>query len=148
MSLRARQPDVEQAPLLRDVATPDWQLALLDARQEDGLPFEPLRTVERQQVDTAARARAEALVQQLDEVLDLAVELLREPDEPRQVGLPRLLALAELLRHLGEEPLANGELAHRFRRRAVPAAQRLQQLASGVARQQRRALERDPSVVD
>ena len=99
-------------------------------------------------MDTAARARAEALVQQLDEVLDFAVELLREPDEPRQVRLPRLLALAELLRHLGEQPLTNGELAHDLGGRAAPAAQRLQQLASRVARQQRRALERDPGVVE
>src|SRR3954471_7654620 len=129
MPLRLRQADAEQTPFLRDVAAPDRQLALLDARQEDGLPLEPLRAVECQQVDTAARARAEALVQQLDEVLDLAVELLCQPDEPRQVRLSRLLALAELLRHLGEEPLTNGELAHDFSSRAAPAAKRLQQLA-------------------
>src|SRR3954470_12824570 len=148
MPLRARQPDVEQTPFLRDVAAPHRQLALLDARQEDGLPLEPLRAVECQQVDTASRARTETLVQQLDEVLDLAVELLCQPDEPRQVRLPRLLALAELLGHLGEEPLADRELAHDLAGGPPPAAERLQQLASRVARQQRRALERDPGVVE
>src|SRR5436305_6599162 len=110
MPLRPGQPDVEQAPLLGDVAAPDWQLALLQSRQENRLPLEPLRPVERQQVDAAAGALAEALVQQRDEIADLAVELLGQPHEPRQIGLPRLLSLAELLRHLGEEPLAEGEL--------------------------------------
>src|SRR5262249_48965706 len=104
MALRTRQPDVEQPPLLRDVAASNRELAFLDTRQEDGLPFESLRPVERQQVDAAARTRAEALVQQLDEVVHVPLTLLGQPNEPCQVGLTRLLALAELLRHLGEQP--------------------------------------------
>jgi hypothetical protein len=61
--LGPRQPDIEQASLLVDVAAPDRQLALLDMREEDGLPLQSLRPVQREQVDAAAGALAEALVQ-------------------------------------------------------------------------------------
>src|SRR5204863_3438013 len=129
MPLRPRQPDVEQAPLLGDLAAAHRQLALLDTRQEDGLPLEPLRPMQRQQVDAATGALPEALVEEVDEAVDLAGMFLGEPHEPRQVGLPRLLALAELLRHLREEPLPQGKVAHDLGSRPSPTTQRLQQLA-------------------
>src|SRR5436190_13087356 len=76
MPLRPRRPDVEQAPLLGDLAAAHRELALLDTRQEDGLPLEPFRPMQRQQVYAAAGALPEALVEQVDEAVDLAGELL------------------------------------------------------------------------
>src|SRR6185369_7666803 len=105
------QPDVEQTPLLVDVAAPDRQLTLLDVGEEDGVPLQSLRPVEREQMDAVAGGLAEALVQRVDEAADVAVELLREPHKARQVCLPRLLALAELLGHLLEQPLPDRKLA-------------------------------------
>jgi hypothetical protein len=84
----------------------------------------------------------------VDEAADVAVELLRETHEARQVCLPRLLALPELLGHLVEEPLRDGDLAHDLTGRPASAPERLQQPAGRVAREQRRALERDPGVVE
>jgi hypothetical protein len=89
-----------------------------------------------------------ALSQRRDEALDLAVELLREAHEPGEVGLPRLLPLAELVRRLREEAVPDGELAHDLGSRSPQAAERLEHLPSRVACEQRRALERDRGVME
>ena len=67
-------------------------------RDEDGVELEPLRAVQRQQMDSAARlaAVAEAAFQLRDERRPVELrELLRERDEPSEVALPYELALAE-----------------------------------------------------
>ena len=103
--------------------------------------------MQRQQVHAAPRGRAEALVQRRDERADVAVELLGQPHEAREVGLPRLLALAELLRRRDEPALRERRLADDRPRGDVAARQHLQQSPRRVAREQRRALERDARVV-
>ena len=56
--LRAREADVEESPLLRYLRRGfrelDRQLLLLDVRDEHRLELEPLRAVQRQEMDTAA----------------------------------------------------------------------------------------------
>src|SRR5204863_4835094 len=95
MPARARDADVQQPPLLVLVAAADRQLALLETRDEHSVELEPLRAVQRQQVDAAARARAEALVQRGAEVRARAVERRCQPNEPPQVRLPRVLAVSQ-----------------------------------------------------
>src|SRR5205085_2776352 len=78
------------------------QLALLDARDEDGFEFEPLRAVERQQMNAGpfAARRPEACLEVGDEVArraDAVVELRGQLDEAAEVGLTDQLALAELV---------------------------------------------------
>ena len=87
--LRARQADVEQPPLLGDrvrrLRLPHRQLLLLHTRDEHRLELEPLRAVQRQEVDAAARlaAVAEAPLELRDEAGAVEVgELLGQPDEP------------------------------------------------------------------
>jgi hypothetical protein len=100
--LGTREPDVEQSPLLGEgrlrLRELGGKLALLEARQEDGLEFEPLRAVVRQQVDASPGPRAEALLEVRDELDRVALELLGELDEPGKVVLARDLALAEAVR--------------------------------------------------
>src|SRR5689334_4641416 len=91
--------------------------------------------------------RAEALVEQLDERRDAALELLGEPHEPCKIRLPRLLALAELLRRPLEPPLRERRRAHRRTCFVRLARQRLQQPPRRVAREKGGALERDPRLV-
>ena len=72
----ARDADVEQTPLLRDrVGVAERllarQLALLDPGQEDRVPLEPFRAVQRQQVDTALGAVVETGAQPLDPSADV-----------------------------------------------------------------------------
>src|SRR5206468_1495048 len=69
--------DVEEAPFLVLVAPTNRQLALLDARDEDRVELEPLRAVQREQMDAAARTRAEALVQRRSEVAAAPLERRR-----------------------------------------------------------------------
>src|SRR5512138_3679922 len=99
-------------------------------------------------MDSDAGRLTETLVEQLDKVVDLEFEPLCESHEPGEVRLPRLLALAELLRRLREEPLPDGELANHLGCGPVPAPQQLQQLPGRVAREQGRPLERDASLVE
>ena len=129
------------------------QLALLEPREEHRLELEPFRPVQRQEVDAAAGARPEALLQARRELRDRAfavVELLREPHEAREVGLPRLLPLAELLgRAFRASPPPPGErepLPQNLGRATVP--ERLDQTARRVTREQRRTLERNAGVVE
>ena len=63
-------------------------------------------------MDAAAGARAEALVQHGDERVGVAVERLAEPHEACEVGLTRLLALAELVRRRLEPALCEGGRPH------------------------------------
>ena len=61
MAAGARQADVEQPPLLRERLVvvdrlADRQGALLEAREQHGVPLEPLRPVEREQVHAVGRA--------------------------------------------------------------------------------------------
>src|SRR5205814_3175270 len=96
------------------------------------------------QVDAALGAMVEALAQHGDpraHVAGAVVELLGEPDQPREVALPRQLALSQpLRRRLGPAVLA-GEppnlVGDRARRRACEP---LEQLARGVSGQERCAL--------
>ena len=104
--------------------------------------------MQRQQVHAAARGRAEALVQRRDERRHVAVELLRQPHEPREIRLPRLLPLAELLRRLLEPAERERRLPHRLACGTAVALQRLQQPPRRVAREQRRTLERDAGLVE
>ena len=89
-----------------------------------------------QQVDAALGAVVEPRPQPLDELRHVAhtvLEFLRERAEPLQIGLPRLLPVADLVGHLFHHPeLARDmrDLRSDRRRRGVP--QRLQQLASRV----------------
>ena len=154
--LRARHADVEQAPLVGELVAARAtrrQLALFEPRQEDRLELEPFRAVQRQQMDAAARARAEALLQARHELRRRAlavVELLRKPDEPREVGLPRLLALAELLGRALQRARASVAIARTVAATSVepPSPSALSSLPRRVAREQRRALERDAGVVE
>ena len=89
MALRARQPDVEQPPLLGDLVRllrlANRQLPFLDARDEDRLELEALRTMECEQVDASMRTMLEASLQPLLPVghcLRAVVELFCEAAEP------------------------------------------------------------------
>src|SRR6185437_14536737 len=114
---RTGEPDVEQPPLLVDVRTAVRQLVLLEPGQVDRLELEALCTMERHEMDAAAGARAEPLAQRVDELRHLAVELLREPHETGEVGLARLLALAELLGRILEPALRDRDAAYGVGRR-------------------------------
>ena len=70
-------------------------------------------------------------------------ELLRQPDEPRQVVLARDLALAELVGNRLEQPLLERDPAHLARPAPPEPRKRLQQLPRAVAGEERSALERD-----
>ena len=149
MALGARQADVEQAPLLRDLVRrlrqSRRQLLLLHARDEHRLELEPLRAVQRQQVDAAPRlsAVAEAALELRDEAGTVEVgELVGQPDEPREVVLANRLALAELVRRILEPAALLREPAH-VRRRREPA----QHEARALAAEERRALRRDAGLV-
>ena len=75
------------------------QLLVLEPRQEHRLELEPFRAVERHEVDAACgvAARREPLAQIGDERRRVTVELRGELDEPSEVVLANLLALAELV---------------------------------------------------
>src|SRR5262249_59442570 len=108
-----RDAAVEQPPLLGDLPGRAHgrlarQLLLLDPRQEDGVELEPLRAVEREQVDASLGAVVEARLQPFDPLLDrlrAVVELLGQLAEAREIGLPHELALAEAVRHRLDEAL-------------------------------------------
>src|SRR6185437_9521980 len=95
-----------------------------------------------------ARARAEALAKRRGEPGRIPVELLGEADEPCKVGLPRLFPLAELLRRTLEPALSERDPPHGLAGLPAVALQRLQKLPRGVPGEKRRALERDPCVVE
>ena len=152
MELRARHADVQQTTLLLDLAGHAHrrlarQLLLLDPRQEDRLELEPLRPVQRQQVDSSLSAVVEACAEPLDPLLDrlrAVVELLGELAQPSEVGLTHELALADLVRDRIDQPLLDCDPPHLLGQRAeAGAAQALQQLPCAVAGQQRRPLERN-----
>src|SRR5207237_1242671 len=111
VALRPRHADVEQAPFLVERARHAQrllarQLLLLDARQEDRVELEPLRAMERQQVDATLGAVVEPGPKPLDPLLDrlrAVVELLRQLAQPREVRLPHELALAEAVRNRLDE---------------------------------------------
>src|SRR6185437_16878069 len=106
---------------------------------EHRLELEPLRTVQRQQVDATAGGCAEALVQRRDERRHVALELLGEPNEPGEIGLTRLLPLAELLRRLLEPAETERHLADNVGGvTTADARQRLQHPPCRVAREKRR----------
>ena len=76
MPLRTGHADIEQAALLVQGARHTErllarELALLDPGQEDRVPLEPLRTVQRQQVDPALGAVIETLAEPGDPVADV-----------------------------------------------------------------------------
>ena len=107
MASGPRQADVEQAPLLGHfgglLRLADRQLPLLDPGDEDGVELEPFRTVQREEMHPAplAAGRAEASLELSDELgrrPGAVVEVHRQADESRQVGLTHQLTLAELLR--------------------------------------------------
>src|SRR5512132_443260 len=95
---------VEQPALLRDRVVVSKrlfarELALLDPGQEDRVPLEPLRAVQRQQVDASLGAVVEALTEPGDPGPDVAsavVELLGQEDQAREVALPRQLTLSQV----------------------------------------------------
>ena len=111
VALRARHPDVEEAPLLgerlRAARALERQLALLEPRQEDDLELEAFRSVVGEEVDAAARRLlAEAALEIGEEVPDGALaELLREADEAREVALAGDLLLADSCWERGRESL-------------------------------------------
>src|SRR5439155_6347449 len=111
-------------------------------RQEDGVELEPLRAVQRQQVDAARRARAEEPLE-LGLELGHVVEPSRDGDDPPEVVLPRLLALAESLRRHLEPAELTRRAPYDLLRGAGRAAHPLQEAARTLARQERGALERD-----
>jgi len=93
--------------------------------------------VQRQQVDAAAGARAEALAQARRELRERPLELLREPDEPPEVGLARLLAVAELVRRARQPALRPRRAADGGRDVGrVAVAEQLEQLPRRVAVEQ------------
>ena len=120
--LCARHADVEQAPLfgdlLRRARLLRRQLLLLQARDEDRLELEPLRAMQREQVDAtrAVAARVEPPTEVGDERRGVTVELGREPNDPREVGLPHHFALAELVGELLQPAGVQCRRAHRTRR--------------------------------
>ena len=152
VALRPRHADVEQAPFLVERARHAQrllarQLLLLDARQEDRVELEPLRAMERQQVDATLGAVVEPGPKPLDPLLDrlrAVVELLRQLAQPREVRLPHELALAEAVRNRLDEPQLRRDPPHLVRNRSeARAPEPLQEPSGRVAREQRRALERD-----
>src|SRR5262249_5381595 len=126
--LRPRDAHVQQPPLLRERARYAErllarQLLLLDARDEDGVELEPLRAVQRQQVDAARGPVVEPGPQPRDPLVDgprSVVELVSELAEPPQVGLPHELPLPDALRHRLDETLLARHAPHLARQRPEP----------------------------
>ena len=155
LALRARDADVEEPPLLRDLLVRlrllRRQLALLEARQEDELELEALGRVVREQVDAApfGAAVAEAL-------LELGLECghrrrgerLGEAHEAGQVVLANLLALAEALGRRLLPALGERLRAHLLGHRRAALFEPPQQEAGSLATEERRALERDARFVE
>src|SRR5215212_3744930 len=149
--------DVEQPALLRNRLVVAErllarELALLDPRQEDGIPLETFGAVQRQQVDTALGAVVEPLAQPRDPSADVAravVELLREEDQARQVALSCQLALSETIGRRRLPAMLVRQTPDLVRNRARRrACQPLQKLPGGVSRQQCGALERDLRIAE
>src|SRR5581483_685753 len=152
--LRARQADVEQPPLLGELVgrarLARRQLLRLEPRQKDGLELETLRAVEREQVDAAraVAARVEPAAEVVDERARVAGEAVGERDEPREVGLAHELALAERVVRLLEPTGGDRGGTDDVARGLCPGVGEARKQAPGsVAREQRRALERDAGVV-
>src|SRR5438132_8578021 len=152
-----RDAHVEQAALFADRRIVSEcllarELALLDPRQEDGVPLEALGAVQRQQVHAALGAVVEALAEPLDPVADMAgavVELLGEPDQPCKVALARRLALPRARRRRLLPPVLASEPPHFVSDRARGrASESFEELPCCVARQERRALEGDLRVAE
>src|SRR5436853_151407 len=83
---------VALAPCLDLVATAERQFLLLDARHEHGLELEAFRAMQREQVHSLAGRAPVAGFEPRPERGGVAVEAVREPDEAREILLPRLLA--------------------------------------------------------
>src|SRR5438105_1065618 len=121
--LRARQPDVEEPPLLGDLGRGlgelRRQLLFLHTRHENRLELEAFSAVQRQKMHAAARfaAVAEAALELRDERRPVEPrELLGESDEPREVVLTDELALSELVGRLLEPTVLFGEATYLRRR--------------------------------
>src|SRR5262249_43732188 len=140
---RACDPDVKKPALLVEVAAAHRKLALLEPRQEDRVPLESLGAVERQELDTRRDARAEAALE-LGAKLRNVLELVGDRDDPPEVTLPGLLALAQIGRGHGLPADREGRRAHLLCRRTTHAAQPLEQRARTLAVEQRGALKRNP----
>src|SRR5207302_2573859 len=124
------------APLLghRGLALglPDRQLARLEPGEEDGVELEALGAVEREEVDAARRPGPEEPFQLRLQLRDV-VEPLRHRDDAREIGLPRLLSLAEALRWIRNPAELLRHAPHDLVRRARGAPQPLQQPARALA---------------
>ena len=152
-ALRARHADIEQPALLVDLVRcarlPRGELLLLEPRDEDHVELEPLRPVQGQQVDSARfyAAGVEAAAEIGDERGGVAVERRCERDEATEVVLAHELTVAELVRQLLQPPCLQRRGSHCVRSRAVAALEAPYDPARGVAVQERRALEREPRLV-
>src|SRR5581483_8376784 len=126
-ALRPRQADVEQAPLLGDLGVrpglPVRELLLLHPREQYDLELEALGAVVGQQVHSPPRlpAPAEAALELGPEAGARPADLLREPHQPSEVALARLLPLAELVvrRAAREPPQVERDRADRVGRRSA-----------------------------
>src|SRR5260221_11000001 len=142
----ASEPDVEEAPLLVDVAAPDRQLAVLQPRHEDGIPLEPLCPMQRQQVDARRNARPETALE-LGRQLGHVVQVPCDLDDAREIALPGLLTLTQIVWRQGLPTERLREAAHRLGSGAVRATQAPQQRAGAFPSQQRPALKWDSGAV-
>src|SRR4051794_21750142 len=145
---RAGHADVEEPAFLVLVAAADRELSLLEAWDEHGVELEPLRPVERQEMDAASGTCAEALAERRAEVGARPLERRREPHEPREIGLARLLAIAELFGRRREPAFGDRQAPHAVADGPVLPREYAQQPARRVAVEQRRALERDLRLVE